>query len=164
MNWGGGTSYTSQMSITCKLYQFSNLYHLCNSVITNGSLSTSVYRKATNIDRILHNDNNHPTAYKISCICALFIRIDTHCSTSMAKSKEWAHLYWVCTKNGYSMEFVWWCNRRCELRPMEDATETSTWMILPYITGVSEAAGCILSAHRVKVVHKPKQTLRTKLW
>lgn len=58
----------------------------------DGTLTTSVYCKTTHTNIILHNDSNHPTAHKISCICTLFNRINTHCSTATEISKEY-----VCT-------------------------------------------------------------------
>ena len=54
----------------------------------NGSIETQVYRKKTHTDQILNYNSNHPTQHKISCLKALFNRIDTHCSTAKTKKNE----------------------------------------------------------------------------
>ncbi|BHF58908.1 hypothetical protein SprV_0100186300 [Sparganum proliferum] len=46
----------------------------------DGTLQTGVFRKATNTEKILHYNSNHPLSHKRSCVRTLFRRINTHCS------------------------------------------------------------------------------------
>ncbi|BHF72050.1 hypothetical protein SprV_0401511300 [Sparganum proliferum] len=47
---------------------------------TDGKLSTTVYRKASNTTLILNYHSNHPLVHKRDCVGALFDRVKTHCS------------------------------------------------------------------------------------
>ncbi|BHF57593.1 hypothetical protein SprV_0100053500 [Sparganum proliferum] len=47
---------------------------------TDGTLSTSVYRKETYAEVILHNESNHPISHKRGTINSLLSRAKTHCS------------------------------------------------------------------------------------
>lgn len=91
--------------------------------------------KITNMDCILH-ESNHPTAHKVSSIQALFNRVDTHCSTLIAKVKERTHFYQICTLNGYSMDFIRWCITPRAWQPIESTSGTSAWRVLPYMGGI----------------------------
>ncbi len=54
---------------------------------------TSVYRKETNADVVLHFDSDHPTCHKRSCIKALLGRVDTHCSSVEARRQEKTYMF-----------------------------------------------------------------------
>ncbi|BHF70059.1 hypothetical protein SprV_0301310800 [Sparganum proliferum] len=43
----------------------------------DGTLQTGVFRKATNTEKILHYNSNHPLSHKRSCVRTLFRRINT---------------------------------------------------------------------------------------
>ncbi len=73
---------------------------------TNGDLATTVYRKVTNTLIMLHFCSDHPIGHKVSCLRALFNRINSHCSTEDAKRTEEAHLGKMCTANGYTNDFI----------------------------------------------------------
>ncbi len=75
---------------------------------TNGDLITTVYRKATTTIRMLHFSSNHPIGHKVSCLRALFNRINSPCSSEDAKRTEEAHLRKMCTANGYSNDYSKW--------------------------------------------------------
>ncbi len=47
---------------------------------------STVYRKATNADIVLHYDSNSPASHKRSYVTALFSRITTHCSNAEARN------------------------------------------------------------------------------
>ncbi len=51
----------------------------------NGDLTTTVYLKATTTIRMSHFCSNHPIGRKVSCLRALFNRINSYCSTKDAK-------------------------------------------------------------------------------
>ena len=68
----------------------------------DGGLETMVSRKPTNTDNILHADSNHPMEHKISALCALFRRIETHCSTPAAKAEELRTVLRIGRANGYT--------------------------------------------------------------
>ncbi len=58
----------------------------------NGELTTSVFRKTTNILQMLSYKSNHPQTHKRSCVKPLFKRVETHCSTPEAKEEELRYL------------------------------------------------------------------------
>ncbi len=47
--------------------------------LPSGDFETSIYRKETNAEAVLHFDSNHPACHKRNCIRA--IRVDTYCSS-----------------------------------------------------------------------------------
>ena len=50
--------------------------------------------------------NHPPTQHKISCIRALFNRINTLCNTDHAKTEERKYLYSTFAKNNYTVHFI----------------------------------------------------------
>ncbi|XP_015679927.1 uncharacterized protein LOC107295141 [Protobothrops mucrosquamatus] len=129
---------------------------------TNGALHTTVYRKATHTDRMLHYMSNHPAAHKISCMRTLFAHIDTHCSTKKARQVERACLHQVCRWNGYPTSFIRRYSKCQEPHRAPDDPGTTSWTTIPYVQGVSEATARILAPYNIKVSHRPNQTLRMK--
>lgn len=65
----------------------------------DGELSTRVYRKIINTDRIRPFDSNYPVANKINCIRKSFNHINTHWSISDSKKSEES-----CTASSTSMD------------------------------------------------------------
>ncbi len=119
---------------------------------TNGDLTTTVYRKATATIKMLHFSSNNPIGHKVSCLRALFNRINSHCGTEDAKRTEEAHLKKMCSANGYSKERH--IRRHPPPRPMTtedqrtataDDNPTQKWHTIPYIRIVSEGTGRMLA-------------------
>ncbi len=61
--------------------------------LPSGHFETSVCRKETDADVVLHLDSNHPACHKRSCIKALFGRVDKHCSRTYLDKRP--HLWTV---------------------------------------------------------------------
>lgn len=74
--------------------------------LNNGKLQTSVYRKNSNSEVILHYASNHPANHKRSCVRTLFNRAHTHCSTTNNLKEEIDYLYKFFSNNGYPKSFV----------------------------------------------------------
>ena len=134
----------------------------------DGSLETSVFRKPTHTDNLLHADSNHPAGHKVSCLRALFRRVETHCSTHTAKKQELATLRRMCRSNGYKPAFVKRCLRprpERQQRPGErkEGRSEARWYGVPYISSMSEAVARLLAPHGIRLAHRPAQTLRVTL-
>lgn len=131
----------------------------------DGTLETSVYRKPTHTDNMLHAASNHPTSHKASCIRSLYRRVDTHCSSPAAKEQEIATLRRMCLTNGYRPATVKrWLERRrtpTDRNQEEQREERRTrWCGAPYINAVSEPVARLLSEHGIRLAHRPSRTLR----
>ena len=112
---------------------------------TNGTIETQVYRKKTHTDQILNYNSNHPTQQKISCIKTLFNRVETHCNTTEAKTKELNHLYEIFTKNNYPKHFIDSVYKRKQLHQSRSKnTQQNRRIVLPYIHKISEITSQIL--------------------
>ncbi|BHF59623.1 hypothetical protein SprV_0100258400 [Sparganum proliferum] len=72
----------------------------------DGTLQTDVYRKATDTEKILHYNSNHPLSHKRSCVRTIFHHIHTHCSTEAEKLRERKTLWHLFLANGYPRSFV----------------------------------------------------------
>nr|VZI37735.1 unnamed protein product [Spirometra erinaceieuropaei] len=125
----------------------------------NGSLKTTVYRKATNTLQVLFYHSNHPLCHKRSCVRSLYKRIDTHCGEPADKVAELHYLRRMFTSNGYSRSFI---ERSRLSRPIikSTANQPKVWRALPYIANVSEAVARILQPLCIGIAHKPEATIR----
>ncbi len=76
--------------------------------LPSGHFETSVYRKETDADVVLHFDSKRPACHKRSFIKALFGRVKKHCSSEEARRQERTYLekrpYWWTAK-GWQI----WC-------------------------------------------------------
>ena len=68
---------------------------------TDGSFTTTVYRKKTHSDRYLHFSSDHPLKDKISGIKTLKYRAHIYCSSKDLYTAEINHLFTVFLQNGY---------------------------------------------------------------
>ncbi|XP_072022071.1 uncharacterized protein [Amphiura filiformis] len=137
--------------------------------ISDGTLSTSVYRKATHTDQYLQFDSHHPLIHKLGVIKTLFHRAETIPSTDEAKAGEREHLKSALGTCGYKD----WTFHKA-LKPQKDQTsskQSSTTasstrkfgITLPYVSDVSEKLKRIFGQHQIPVSLKPCNTLRQKL-
>ncbi len=74
--------------------------------LPSGDFDTSVNRKETNANVVLHFDSNHPVCHKRSCIKALFGIVETVFSSEEARRQESTYLYRLFNDNGYPFEFI----------------------------------------------------------
>jgi hypothetical protein len=124
---------------------------------TNGTLETSIFRKDTNTDKVLHFDSLHPTIHKRSCVKTLYDRITTHCSTPESRKEEKCFLEKLFENNGYPRAFINSCTRNRRRDPPQ--VNSNKWVSLPYIRNVSEATARILKPFGFNIAHKPMQTI-----
>ena len=73
---------------------------------TDGSVTTSVYRKKTHSDRYLHFSSDHPLKDKIACLETLRCRAFAYCSSETLVKAELLHLQKVFIENGYPTNLV----------------------------------------------------------
>ncbi len=70
------------------------------------TFETSVYRKVTNADIVLHYDSVSPASQKCLNVTPLLGRIKTHCSNAKACNQEGNYLHRPFGNNGYSLNFI----------------------------------------------------------
>ncbi|BHF69763.1 hypothetical protein SprV_0301280900 [Sparganum proliferum] len=127
----------------------------------DGSLQTGVFRKATNTEKILHYNSNHPLSHKRSCVRTLFRRINTHCSTEAEKLQERACLWHLFLVNGYPRSFVNKCLFQRHTKTDGEANQKPEVLrVLPYMRNISEATERMLRPLNVGVGHRPEATIR----
>nr|VZI11478.1 unnamed protein product [Spirometra erinaceieuropaei] len=99
----------------------------------DGTLQTGVFRKATDTEKILHYNSNHPLSHKRSCVRTLFRRIHTHCSAEAEKLRERNTLWRLFLANGYPRSFVNKClYRRHTKTDGEKKQRPEIFRVLPY--------------------------------
>ncbi|BHF74639.1 hypothetical protein SprV_0501772500 [Sparganum proliferum] len=135
---------------------------------TDGTLRTSVYRKETYAEVILHYESNHPISHKRSAVNGLLNRAKTHCSDDEGYRAELSYLCELFSRNGYPKDFVRRCMRQKESKEREQRTSSqapkpNTWRTLPYIKNVSELVERHLKRHQILVAHRPTTTLSTQI-
>ncbi|BHF84170.1 hypothetical protein SprV_0902732000 [Sparganum proliferum] len=127
----------------------------------DGTLQTGVFRKATDTEKILHYNSNHPFSHKRSCVRTLFHRIHTHCNTEAEKLRERKTLWHLFLANGYPRSFVNKClYRRHTKTDGEKKQKPEIFRVLPYVRNVSEATERMLRPLSVGVGHRPEATIR----
>lgn len=72
----------------------------------DGSVSTSVYRKATHTDRYLDFESHHSLSHKKSVISTLYSRVETHSSSQPLKTTETEHISHTLKINGYPSALI----------------------------------------------------------
>ena len=129
---------------------------------SEGSISTSVYRKPTHTDQYLNFQSHHPVAHKRSVVRTLMSRAESLSSSAVSRVQEEKHVMEALQKNGYPKGFI-----KKQTCPRGDETsqcdETCTTLTLPYIKGLSESIRRILSPLSIRVMFRPFTTLRQML-
>ncbi|BHF63015.1 hypothetical protein SprV_0200600400 [Sparganum proliferum] len=134
--------------------------------LSDGRLSTSVYRKDSSADVILNYESNHPAAHKRSCVRTLFHRAYRYCSSDDLLKKELAFLYRLFRLNGYPVSFVKNClrhQRRPQVIGSNEGPELQKFYSLPYMQGISETIARQLNRFGIFVAHKPASSVRATL-
>ena len=73
---------------------------------TDGSISTSVYRKKTHTDQYLQFSSHHPLAHKKSVVTTLFHRATALSSDMVERVKENRRVTRALKNNGYPSSFI----------------------------------------------------------
>ncbi|KAL9983165.1 hypothetical protein ACROYT_G005298 [Oculina patagonica] len=134
----------------------------------NGRIQVNVYRKPTHTDKYLDFNSHHPTQHKRSVVNTLLERAKNIPSTSAGKRKEKEHVVKVLLNNNYPMRFIKSCDsHRKANRRVSDSSDTpndaaTSFVVLPYVKGVTERISKVLRNNGVKVGFKPLNTLRTR--
>ena len=130
---------------------------------TDGSLSTTVFRKGTHTDKYLDFQSHHPLAHKVAVARTLFDRAEKICSDFPDTEKEKDHVAKALQNNGYPRRLVVrnWHPPHSQ-RPEQQDTPTAT-VTLPYIRHLSETIRRILAPLGIRTCFRPHRTLRQTL-
>ena len=138
----------------------------------DGSLKTSVFRKATHTDLYLQWDSHHTIPSKYSVAGTLYHRASTVCSTPQLLQEEEEHLFKALTRCKYPT----WAIKRARMKsqnPNKNKTrrtqtgqnnnKTNLYMVVPYHQGLSERIKRTCNKFGVQVFFKGGQTIRSLL-
>ena len=102
----------------------------------DGTVKTSVYRKATHTDKYLQFNSQHPSQHKRSVARTLLDRAKNIPSTDADKLSEVQHVVDALKINGYTDQFI----RNCQSTTVStNQSQTSGGFVtLPYLQGISE--------------------------
>lgn len=132
---------------------------------TDGSLSTTVFRKKTHTDRYLDFDSHHPLAHKIAVTRTLLTRADRICTSITDRDAEKRHVSQALSNNGYPMGLVrknWQAVSRPIPAPDHPSAPKAT-VVIPYVRHVSECIRRILAPLEIRTSFRPHHTLRHAL-
>ena len=106
----------------------------------DGTIKTSVYRKATHTDKYLHFNSHHPSQHKRLVARTLLDRARKIPSTEDDKLSEVQHVVDALTINGYTDSFIRSCQNTTTPTPeVQPQSQTRKGFVaLPYIKGISE--------------------------
>ena len=136
-----------------------------------GRIQVSVYRKPTHTDKYLDYNSHHPSQHKRSVVNTLLRRAQEIPSTNSGRSRERTHVIKVLRDNNYPLRFIRSCksyhnalrrDSNTNDASSASAPSTSTFVVLPYVRGVSERISRVLRNNGVKVGYKPCNVLRTR--
>ncbi len=130
---------------------------------SNGTLSTTVFRKKTHTDKYLSFASHHPIAHKIAVIKTLFCRANSICGSDQDRNIERAHIRSALKMNGYPSRVI---SNAMRARPASSSKvmiKPKATVVLPYIKNVSECIKRILLPLDIRTCFKPHTTLRQLL-
>ena len=137
----------------------------------DGSLKTTVYRKATHTDLYLQWDTNHTVSTKYSVVGSLHHRAKTICSSPESLQQEEKHQKQALTRCKYP---AWALNKvKMKTRTVANNTKKGTkntssniqnpHMVIPYYQGISESMKKTCSEYGVQVYFKGGNTIKNLL-
>ena len=131
---------------------------------SDGSLSTSVYRKKTHTDRYLDFTSHHPLTNKVAVARTLMTRVDRICTYVPDKDKEKRHIAKALKNNGHSSQHVneSWCTAP-NPHPSSPEDRPRATVVIPYVRHLSESIQRILAPLQVRTCFRPHCTLRQML-
>ena len=131
---------------------------------SDGSLSSSVYRKPTHTDRYLNFNSHHPLSHKVAVIRTLVGRAGALCSSGTQKTTELSHVEKVLRRNHYPARVIERYSKEKEAKTITDDNDRfKATITLPYVRGTSEAIKRILSPVNIRVCFRPCVTLKSLL-
>ena len=114
---------------------------------SDGSISTSIFRKATHTDQHLAFNSHHPVAHKAAVVRTLVDRAHKLSSTCCGRTAEERRVVEALQKNGYPTGFI---HRYSNVEPRRESASRSrpkTSLTVPYISELSETLRRILLYH-----------------
>ena len=124
----------------------------------DGSITVSVYRKATNTDRYLDFKSHHHPQHKHSVVRTLVDRAKNIHSTKEKVFMETKRATKALAANNYPANFIH-NDRQLNRRQEMDSTDQRGLVILPYAKGFREKVANVLRSFSIKVAHKPIRTI-----
>lgn len=129
----------------------------------DGTLIHSVYRKPTHTDQYINANSHHHPAQKLGTIRTLYNRATIICHQEKLQ-EELEHLKKVFIRNGFNKEQI-----KKFLRPKtrptvtDDSTINQNFVILPFVSNISDKIGRILSKHKIKVAYNTTTKIKNLL-
>ena len=143
---------------------------------SDGSFSTTVYRKPTQTDLYLQWDSHHSIAAKYSVVNTLHHRARAVCSNPAATKRRWRSSTggpnWKQVPHMGTKQGEKWRSRhpKDKIRtngttsmPMVHQCNKKPYMVLPYLQGLSESLKDVCRKHGVQVHHKGGNTIKSIL-
>ena len=130
-----------------------------------GTLSFTVYRKATHTDQYLQFNSNQPLQHKLGVVRTLNHRCKSICSSKEAMDKETEHIKKVLSVSGYTKSA--WATANKKKNPTMPADNNKTRnkgsITLPYVGHSSDAIARVLRKSGITVHLKPFNSIRSRL-
>ena len=140
------------------------------SIVEDGKLRTSVYRKSTHTDQYLLFESHHPLVHKLGVIRTLFHRADTICLDEDLKDSEHKHLKSALGACGYQSWTFEKALKKSKPRTFDSNSNRTQGgesrrynTTIPYVSKLSEKIRRIYREYQLPVSFKPYNTLRQKL-
>ena len=129
----------------------------------DGSINTSVYRKATHTDQYLSFHSHYPAAHKWAVVRTLMCRAEALSSSGVSRAQEEKLVSQALQGNGYPKGFIHkhTCPQPDQWTPRDQVARGS--VTLPYISGLSESIRRVLAPLAIQVTFRPHRTLRQEL-
>ncbi|XP_068697470.1 uncharacterized protein [Montipora foliosa] len=124
----------------------------------DGSITVSVYRKATHTDRYLDFKSHHHPQHKYSVIRTLMDCAKNIPSTEEEAVRETKRVAKALTANNYPANFIYNGRQRNRQQEVNDSDQRGM-VVLPYAKGFSEKIARVLRGFNIKVAHKPIRTI-----
>ena len=129
----------------------------------DGSISTSVHRKATHMDQYLCFQSHHLASHKRAVVRTLKCRAEALSSSGVSRSQEEKHVTQALQRNRYPKSFIQkhTCPQPDRGSPCDRDVRAS--LTLPYFGGLSESIRRVLAPLAIQVSFRPFRTLRQEL-
>ena len=154
------------IKFTVEMEQEGSLPFLDTRVIRNsdGSLTTTVFRKKTHSDWYLVFDSHHPLAHKVAVTRTLLTQADWICARVPDTDVEKRRITVALSSNGYPTTLVKksWHPTPHSTPPLELDTPKAV-VVIPYVKHLSESIRRILSPLKICTCFRPHRTLRQAL-
>ena len=132
----------------------------------DGTLTTSVFRKATHSDQYLNFKSNHQTEYKRSVARTLYHPAEKLASEERDKNRELKHIKEALEANGYTkwiMKIPEKSKRKVTDTSHSGKTNRKITVGLAYVSGLWDHLQPIFQQHNKSVFHKPS-ILSVQYW